>query len=252
VLSSFFQNSDGTTAATATNDPIGYWADLTALGGNARQTVATGSRPTLQLNSQNGHAGVLFDGSNDFLTSTIAGIQSLSSVSILMVLKTASAAAADASTGAFFGFGNVGSASGSFGLETGLALTTGTGALAGEFVAPLFKTGRLGSTTYRRAANTAQLIDSRFTSAGTSLFVNNSQASLDLSANMTTSTSSGPSSTGHTADNDLHFGALRASGAIAAYAPQMTVHEVVVYNRSITADERTSLWNAIQAKWGIA
>lgn len=54
---SFFQNSDGTTAATTTGQPIGYWADLS---GNAKHMTQTTSnlRPSVLVGGLNGRTCV--------------------------------------------------------------------------------------------------------------------------------------------------------------------------------------------------
>lgn len=256
VLSSLQQNSNGTTAAAATDDPIGYWADLTGLGNHARQTVATGSRPFLQLNNQNGRPGLLFDGSNDFMTATIAGFQSLSNVTIIQVLKTSVAAVADTASGIFWGFGNLGSASGSYPSNRSIACSSTTGVLSGETIAVVVDAlsgtiGRLGSSTYTRAANTAQFLAFSLGTTGTSLVAGQSSVGIDLSLNVTTSTASGPSATGYTIDNDLHICAVRNSGAIATSSVAVTLHQMIVYNRVLTAAEQTTIWNAMRGKWGI-
>lgn len=64
-VSQMTQNSNGTTPATQTNDPVGYWADKSGNGRHARQTT-NNNRPTLQLADRNGRAGLNFDGLNDF------------------------------------------------------------------------------------------------------------------------------------------------------------------------------------------
>lgn len=60
-----FQNSDGTTAATATNDPVGYWRDKSGNGRHALQTT-NNDRPLLKLADLNGLPSLDFDGSSDF------------------------------------------------------------------------------------------------------------------------------------------------------------------------------------------
>lgn len=70
--STLFQNSNGTTAASADGDPVGYWADKS---GNSNHTIqADGTKkPLLKLNVQNTRNGVRPDGVNDFLKSTTGG-----------------------------------------------------------------------------------------------------------------------------------------------------------------------------------
>lgn len=254
VLSSLRQNSDGTTAATATNDPVGYVADLSGLGNHARQTVATGSRPFLQLNNQNGRPGLLFDGSNDWLTATIAGFQSLAGATIIQIVKSANAAAADTNSAIFWGFGNLTSASSPFPANKSIALTAGTGAIVGELISANIEppaNGRLGSTTYSRAANTAQSLAATLSNSGFALRANNLAVSFGLThGGATTSTACAPNDIGYTVDNDLHIGAIRASGNL-VITPQMTVSQMIVYNRVLTAQELTTIWDAMRRKWGI-
>jgi hypothetical protein len=64
-LSTMAQNSNGTTAATAASDPVGYWADKSGNGRHGRQTT-NNNRPALQLADRNGLPGLNFDGSNDY------------------------------------------------------------------------------------------------------------------------------------------------------------------------------------------
>ena len=61
--STLFQNSDGTVPATATSDPVGYWADKS---GNARHaTQATGAnRPAVSAANTNNRMSVSFTGSS--------------------------------------------------------------------------------------------------------------------------------------------------------------------------------------------
>lgn len=75
VASSLFQNSNGTTPATADADPVGYWGDKS---GNARHvTQATGTkRPVVKTgaNGKNGLPIVKFDGTDDHLSLATSGL----------------------------------------------------------------------------------------------------------------------------------------------------------------------------------
>jgi hypothetical protein len=253
VVSSLFQNSDGTTAATAANDPVGYATDLSGSGNHAKQTIATGSRPFLKLNNQNGLPGLLFDGSNDFLTATIANFQSLTAATIIQVVKPTAAAAADTSSAQFWGFGNVSAASGSYPANKMVGLSSSTGVLSGERITAIVEppvNGRLGSSSYSRSASTAQLLASTLTGSGFSLYANNSAVSFALLGNATSSSACAPSDTGYTVDNDLHISAIRASGSL-AYSAESTLHQMLVYNRALSTDELTAIWHAMRGKWGI-
>lgn len=61
-----FQNSDGTTPATAPDDPVGFLLDQTLSGHDLIQATA-GARPTFQPGVLNGLPIVRFDAVNDFL-----------------------------------------------------------------------------------------------------------------------------------------------------------------------------------------
>jgi hypothetical protein len=62
-----FQDSAGTTAATANNDPVGRWSDKSGNGRNATQGTA-GARPLLKTALQNGRAMLRTDGTDDVLS----------------------------------------------------------------------------------------------------------------------------------------------------------------------------------------
>lgn len=64
VVSSLAQLSTGSTAVTAKNDPVGYWADLSGNGRNLTQS-STNNRPLYTTNVLNGRPVINFDGSND-------------------------------------------------------------------------------------------------------------------------------------------------------------------------------------------
>jgi hypothetical protein len=81
-----FQASNGTTPATANNDPVGYWGDKSGLGRNAIQATA-GSRPTLITAGLNGRASV-YSNSLQFLTASAAIVAQ--PVTVVMVAKSTS------------------------------------------------------------------------------------------------------------------------------------------------------------------
>jgi hypothetical protein len=251
---SLFQNSNGTTAAASADNPVGYWADQSGLGNHAIQATS-GSRPLLKLSNQNALPGLYLDGTDDFLSATIAGFQSLTATTIVIVAKPAAAAAADTNTGVFCAFGNTSGASGSYPAGCGLFLSHSAGALSGEYLNVGLEVsgsgGRLGSSSYRRSASQAVAIAASFSASGTQVYQNNSAVTLDLTYLATTSTNSSPSQTGYTVDNALHLGAVRAAGSLTGFVA-MTYHQVLVYNRVLSADERTSLWSYLSTKWGIA
>ncbi len=62
-LSTLYQNSNGTTAATSDGNPVGYASDQSANGHNLLQATA-GNRPVLKLNIVNGLPVLRFAGGN--------------------------------------------------------------------------------------------------------------------------------------------------------------------------------------------
>jgi hypothetical protein len=79
------QNSDGTTAASAEDDPVGYWQ---AKAGTANLTQSVNNnRPTLKLASQGGKATLLFDGANDYLLNAGLNLSSSSAFTLMAVVR---------------------------------------------------------------------------------------------------------------------------------------------------------------------
>lgn len=66
-LSSLFQASNGTTPATAGDDPVAYASDLSGNNRHFTQPDDTGRRPLLKLNQINGFPALRFDGTNDVI-----------------------------------------------------------------------------------------------------------------------------------------------------------------------------------------
>jgi hypothetical protein len=62
-----WQDTAGTTAASADADPVGRWDDQSGQGNNVTQATA-GKRPLLKLAIQNGRPVIRFDGADDFLS----------------------------------------------------------------------------------------------------------------------------------------------------------------------------------------
>lgn len=66
VSSSLAQNTNATGSVTATDDPIGYWGDLSG-NGNHLTTTALNNRPFYKPGAINGQPCLAFDGANDTL-----------------------------------------------------------------------------------------------------------------------------------------------------------------------------------------
>lgn len=71
--STLSQNSDGSVAAVATSDPVGRWMDKSGNERHVRQTV-NNSRPLLQAGLFKSKSAVRFDGNDDSMITTAAGL----------------------------------------------------------------------------------------------------------------------------------------------------------------------------------
>lgn len=221
---------------------VSQWSDKSGKSNHAVQATASAQPAYQAAGMSTSTPAVSLDGSNDFLTASIAGIQAMNALDVFMVVQTTAAAAADTNTGIFWGFGNGSAASGPYPASRLVALASLTGSLSGETVSSYFEsasfsTGRLGSSSYTRAANTAQILHSSNSTAGTSLRTNESVASLNLANQITTATNTAPVATGYTVDNDFHIGALRSNGTIVV-SPALKYSEIIVLPAVASAEMR--------------
>ena len=72
VASSMAQASNGTTAVSANNDPVGYWKDL--LNGYPLTQSTNNNRPLYQTTGINSRPALSFDGTNDNLNATSGAV----------------------------------------------------------------------------------------------------------------------------------------------------------------------------------
>ena len=120
-----FQDSAMTIPATATNDPIGGWADRSGNGRHLTQATA-GSRPVLTKEILAGKNGITFNGTSHVLKSggtfgTDAGLSGNPSFTVFFVYKKT-----DTTLGNVFGWGHQSDTPGVFGLyDIGGALYQG-------------------------------------------------------------------------------------------------------------------------------
>ena len=135
VAASLFQASNGTTAVTATDDPVGYWADQSGNGRNLTQST-NNNRPLYKPGTLNGKPVLDFDGSND----TLAAAFTLSQpVTILCVAQYKSNAASQGTL--FDGGGGTGNvmrwflpSNASYGMFAGAQISSGTLTVTGWHV----------------------------------------------------------------------------------------------------------------------
>lgn len=257
--STLFDATAGGSLVTTDGAAVARWADKSGNNRHAIQTTSN-ARPLLKTgaNGINSKTVLSFDGSNDFLTSSVTGFKSLSAVSIIGVISTAVAAQADIQTMIWFGFGNIGISNSGFPANKGLGISSLTGVLNGEKITFLGEkdasssNGRLGSTTYSRASNTAQSLQLELGSTGTQLYANNSSVNLNLVNQISTSTNMAPNQIGYTLDDNLLLGVIRANGSVITSGVNQKMAEFLVFNRKLTSGERSTLWSYLQTKWNIA
>ena len=245
---------DAADASTITEvgGAVSQWNDKS---GNGHNATANGNPTYSATGMSTNKPAVQLDGTGDSFVSSITGIGSFNALDVYMVTQTPAAAAADVNTGFFWGFGNIGSASGSYPSNRGLFLASITGSLSGELINlglenSSFPSGRLGSATYTRAANTAQILNSKNSTSGTSLFANGSQVNLGLANQITTSTNSAPSNVGYAVDSDLHFGVIRVGGSL-LYTPAIKFAEMIVSSTLLSTVNRQKLEGYLAHKWGL-
>jgi hypothetical protein len=245
---------DAADASTITESggAITAWADKS---GNGHNAAADGNPTYSATGMSTSKPAVQLDGTGDALVSSITGIGSFDALDVYMVTQTLTAASSNVNSGLFWALGNVANASGSYPGNRSLNSTSSTGSLNGEFINfgfenSSFSAGRLGSSTYRRAANTAQILNTKHSTSGTSLFANGEQVNLNITSQITTSTNTAPSNIGYAVDSDLHFGAIRVSGSL-LYSPAIKFAEIVVSSTLLSTANRQKLEGYLAHKWGL-
>jgi hypothetical protein len=251
ISTALWLDANDSATITQIGGAITTWADKS---GNNRTATADGNPTYSATGMSTSKPAVQLDGTGDGFVSSITGIGSFNALDVYMVTQTTAAAAADVNTAHFWGWGNLGVASGPYPLSTGLALLSTTGNFAGELITAHALSasvgGQLGSSTYSRAANTAQILNSRNSTTGTSLFANGSAVTLGLANGITTSTNTAPSSIAYTVDSNLHIGAVRSAGNL-AYSPAIKYGEVIVSSTLLSTLDRQKTEGYLAHKWGL-
>jgi hypothetical protein len=251
ISTALWLDANDSATITQSGGAITTWADKS---GNNRTATADGNPTYSATGMSTSKPAVQLDGTGDGFVSSITGIGSFNALDVYMVTQTTAAAAADTNTSFFWSWGNLGTPSGPYPGGTALALLSGTGTFSGELIAihalSLNSGGQLGSSTYSRAANTAQIVNSRNSTTGTSLFTNGSAVTLDLANVITTSTNTAPSSIAYTIDSNLHIGAVRSTGNL-AYSPAIKFAEVIVTSTLLSTLDRQKTEGYLAHKWGL-
>lgn len=228
------------------------WRDKS---GNGRNATADGNPTYSATGMSTSKPAVQLDGTGDAFVSSITGIGSFNALDVYMVTQTTAAAAADTNTACFWGYGNGGLASVIYPGFTGLGMLSSSGVLTGEKImfindSAAFNSGRLGSSTYQRAANTAQILNSKTSTSGISLLQNGATVTLDLTNEITTSTTAAPAAKSYSVDNNLYFGASRNNGSL-IYSPAIKFAEIIVSSSLLSTLDRQKLEGYLAHKWGL-
>jgi hypothetical protein len=220
--STLFQNSDGTTPATAANDPIGCWLDKS---GNGRHATATsGDRPSYNVNPINDTPTINFTTSHS-LSGSFAPVTDLS---LFLVCR-------------------FGSASNSVGRLFTLAPANAADTTAPAFI-PLLRGNpslqaveAFFATTFRARADiiydTFFLARVTYTGATVSISINNGSPS---------------TGTGSIAGNSFARYGIGTGFGGSAPAIVGDVAEVIAFDRLITPAEEAAVQSYLSKKWGFS
>jgi hypothetical protein len=241
-VSSLAQNSAGTTAVTANNDPVGYWRDR--IGGYAfTQTVAEANRPLWVASAIGGKPALSFDGSNDFLALTSgAGLDVLRNVpgATLVVacrFATLNVSITGFSQVLFVQRNGATTSRGNLALQTSGVISSGGRRLdADVFVSVISSASAISATTnyvLTGALNYTTGVARVFRN-GTVLATNNSFHS-----------------GGNTSDTASNAVIIGAQDTAAANPANVSIAEALIYRRVISDAELSALHNYLQSKYGI-
>jgi len=240
-LSTTFDATVGGNLVTTNGSAVARWEDKSGNDNHFTQATA-GSRPVLNLANQNNKSVIYFDGNNDLISGTVTGFNSFNAVTVIMVTKPTIAAGPDVNS--------------LYGWQWGSA-TTITNRMSFGYVynSPINQEtfgmminnnrGILASTTYSRAANTAQILTVTLSPTGTKLYANSSEVTLNLASAATTTSNSSPSNYGWTADSIIRLNGTGNNG------PSNRLCEFLVFNRVLNSTETTDVWNYLTTKWNI-
>jgi len=213
--------------ATASSDPVGYWADKSGNARHATQSTAT-SRPTISVNTQGGRKMLGFDGANGRMTVAFP-VTAADPVSMIAVARRGATAWGGGGGGGYGSFLN--STGGSSG---GPQLRVDTGNI--EVIGGTNKSSTLGSSV---GVGSCAIIEGMVSSVATSLYVQGALVDSDAGAGSITTTGT---RTSIGAWNDGTQGGGPLAGDIA---------ELICYRASLSTSQRQRLERYLAAKWGI-
>ena len=186
-VNNVLDTSSLTSFCSGTNGFVKTWYDQSGNGRDATQTTAANQPQIVSSGS------VILDNSkpctswttDSRMGNSLFNPSSSSGFSAFNVYSTNLAAAANTNTMLLYSFGNSSN-------NNNFAKASATGLLTGEYISyyrnisSIF--GRLGSTTYRRNANTQVLESEFYLSSGFTFFQNNSAQTMDLTVDGATTT----------------------------------------------------------------
>lgn len=244
-------DASDTKSITLVSGNVSQINDKSGNGYHATQGTAA-ARPTPISSAWNGLQGIEFTANTDWLQSTVTGFNSLSAAYFYIVTKPVEAAAANTTTNAILSYGNIGGAGGGYPYNKGYRFFLGTGTTSGETIGLyLHKSdiGKLGSSTYSRSANTADIINVSISGSGTSIGVNGNSHTLDLSYIINTSTDVTPSAIGYTNDNIIWIHARVANAIFGVEGSTTTLLEIIL---STTSTNHDKIIGYLAHKWGLS
>ena len=252
ISTELWLDANDSSTITQSGGAVTTWRDKS---GKNRTATAAGNPTYSTTGMSTSKPAVQLDGTGDWFVSSITGIGSFNALDVYMVTQTTTAATVDTNSAIFWGYGNIAIASGPYPASRSITFFSGTNALTGETIATgtensSFNAGRLGSSSYTRNANTAQILQSVFDTTGTTVRANASPVTLDLAYQITSTTNAAPSNIGYAIDSDLHIGALRANGSI---LPSLAIKfgEFIVLSSTASTQVRQRVEGYLAHKWGL-
>lgn len=240
ALSSMFQNSNGTTAVSENDNPVGYWADLSGNGRHLTQST-NNNRPLFKINYYNSLPAVLFDGSNDSLWATSLPALATSPLTVVLCIDSLlSSASQDRGVITL----SASSVSSSYNNDGGLQMVANS-------------TGRGGTRRafewYNRSASGGLELET----VGTATSQPVGKKVYSVVANGTTGTFfqdgtqvDSQSATVSTSTSRLFLGSLVDSNNPSLYW-NGRILEVCIYSRALSTSDRLTLERHLGSKWGV-
>lgn len=192
-----------------------------------------------------------------FLTGNVTNFRYLTGgATIFSVCQPLSAAGQEIPSVSYWTFGNIGAAGGIFVANKAISLGATTGSLTNESITFSHESatatgGRLGSSTYRRYSNTAELITTTISNTGTVIYQNGRIIPLNLTSGITTTTNTSPSAAGVTVSDNMILNGGRSSGVNSA-GPSNFWREFIIYGRVLSQSERIDVEDYIKTKWNLS